>query len=221
MRSRSSDCSRSPFSSTFEMSPRASLPKRFFLSAADPVLVCSSPSRRRAKARCWASARGWSQKTSTASSSMPARISASVSGSRTRRRSIGPTSAAKCGWSFSKVSGIAAPSCREWDVRLLDDRVRRGEQARDHDLLAVDHRAHPRGDVVLPVVALVDGVVEALALGLVLEAANPDVHALVLLADEAAEDDNAHLDLEGDDLLLHALDPVLALPGTDVVLAEL
>src|SRR5262249_59100980 len=76
-------------------------------------------------------------------------------------------------------------------------------------------------DLVLPVVALVHGVVEPLALRLALEAADPDVDALVLLADEAAEDDHAHLDLERDDLLLHALDPVRLLPGADVVLAKL
>jgi hypothetical protein len=104
---------------------------------------------------------------------------------------------------------------------FLDDRVGRGHQARDLDLLAVDHRGHPRRDLVLPVVALVDGVVEALALRLALEAADPDVDALVLLADEAAEDDHAHLDLEGDDLLLHAFHPVVALARTDVVLPEL
>src|SRR2546427_1576648 len=104
---------------------------------------------------------------------------------------------------------------------LLDDRVRRRHEARDLDLLSVDQGRHLRRDLVLPVVALVDQVVEALALGLALETANPDVHALVFLADEAAEDDHAHLHLERDDLLLHAPDPLFALSGTDVVLPQL
>src|SRR5437867_12829855 len=104
---------------------------------------------------------------------------------------------------------------------LLDDRVRRGHDPRDLDLLAVDHARDPGRDLVLPVVALVDEVVEALALRLALEPADPDVHALVFLADEAAEDHHAHLHLERDDLLFHALDPLVALTGTDVVLPEL
>src|SRR4030095_7432533 len=83
---------------------------------------------------------------------------------------------------------------------LLDDRVRRRHQARDLDLLAVDQGRDPRRDLVLPVVALVDEVVETRALRLALEPAKPDVHALVFLADEAAEDHHAHLDLERDDL---------------------
>src|SRR2546425_5144833 len=104
---------------------------------------------------------------------------------------------------------------------LLDDRVRCGHDPRDLDLLAVDHARDPGRDLVLPVVALVDEVVEALALRLALEPADPDVHALVFLADEAAEDHHPHLDLERDDLLLHALDPLVTLTRTDVVLAQL
>src|SRR5262245_40819227 len=104
---------------------------------------------------------------------------------------------------------------------LLDHRVRRGDQARHLDQLAIDHGGNPRRDLVLPVVALVHGVVEALALLLVLEAADPHVDALVLLAHEAAENDHAHLHLERDDLLLHALDPVVTLSRVDVILPEL
>src|SRR5262249_61319617 len=51
--------------------------------------------------------------------------------------------------------------------------------------------------------------------------ANPYVYALYLLAYKAAQDDHAHLELERDDLLFHALDPLVALSGTDVVLPEL
>src|SRR5438034_8798102 len=105
-------------------------------------------------------------------------------------------------------------------TRLLDARVRRRQQAGDLDLLAVYHGRNPRRDLVLPVVALIDEIVEALALRLALEPADPDVDALVLLADEAAEDHHAHLHLERDDLLFHALDPLVALTGTDVVRSE-
>src|SRR5712692_1808529 len=104
---------------------------------------------------------------------------------------------------------------------LLDDRVGRRHEARDLDLLPVDHGRNLRGDLVLPVVALVNAVVESLALLLVLEPADPDVDALVFLADEAAEDHHPHLDLERDDLLLHAPDPLVTLPRTDVVLPQL
>src|SRR2546428_1901140 len=104
---------------------------------------------------------------------------------------------------------------------LLDDRVGRRHEARDLDLLPVDHGRNLRGDLVLPVVALVNEVVESLALLLVLEPADPDVDALVFLADEAAEDHHPHLDLERDDLLLHAPDPLVTLPRTDVVLPQL
>src|SRR5207249_9159038 len=107
------------------------------------------------------------------------------------------------------------------NATLLDDRARRRHQAGDLDLLAVDQGRDLRRDLVLPVVALVDQVVEPLALGLALESANPDVDALVFLADEAAEDDHAHLHLERDDLFFHALHPLLALAGTDVVLPQL
>src|SRR5260370_7405466 len=89
------------------------------------------------------------------------------------------------------------------------------------DLVRVDQGADPGRDLVLPVVALVDEVIQALALRLALEAPDPDVHALVLLADERAEDHHPHLDLERDDLLLHALHPRLLLPWTNHVLPHL
>src|SRR5262245_27059171 len=104
---------------------------------------------------------------------------------------------------------------------LLDHRMGSGHDPGDLDLLAVDQGGHLGRDLVLPVVALVHEVVEALALLLVLEATDPHVHALVLFTHETAEDDHAHLDLEGDDLLLHALDPLLALSRTNVVLPQL
>src|SRR5262245_37279390 len=53
---------------------------------------------------------------------------------------------------------------------LLDDGVRRRDQPRDLDLLAIDQARHLRRDLVLPVIALVHDVVEPFALGLALEA---------------------------------------------------
>ena len=72
IRRRSSDFMISPFSSRFEMSPSASLPSRFFWIALMPIFVWSSPSSRWAKSSCSASVNGWSRKTRTAYSSMPA-----------------------------------------------------------------------------------------------------------------------------------------------------
>src|SRR5437016_1246200 len=105
--------------------------------------------------------------------------------------------------------------------RSLNDRARRGHDTRDLDLLAIDQGRHLGRDLVLPVIALVDSVVEALALRLALESPDPHVDALVFLTHEAAKDDHAHLDLERDDLLLHALDPALALAWSNVILPEL
>ena len=89
------------------MSVSASLPRRFFWSARLPVFECSSPSRRWANASCSASVNGWSWKTSTPYSSMPARIGASVSAVVDWRRSIGLTSATKSGWSLRNVRAMA------------------------------------------------------------------------------------------------------------------
>src|SRR5262249_50612669 len=102
-----------------------------------------------------------------------------------------------------------------------DHGVRGGHDAGDLHLLTIQHGGNARGDLVLPVVALVNDVVEPLALRLALEATDPHVHAGILLAHEAAEDDHAHLHLEGNDFLLHALDPLLLLAGADAVLTEL
>src|SRR5206468_9736387 len=131
----------------------------------------------------------------------------------------------KFAWSdATKTTAHAISSGRpnRWSgTTLLDDRVRCRQNPCDLDLLAIDHGRDLRRDLLLPVVALVDEIVEALALGLALEAADPDVHAFVFLADEAAEDHHPHLDLERDDLLFHALHPLVALARMDVVLPEL
>src|SRR5439155_6650578 len=88
--------------------------------AALPSLVCRAPSRRWAKARCSSSVNGWSWNTRMACSSMPRRISASVSGSSTRRRSTGHTSATKCLCSRSKRSAITASGSRIYGYTALD-----------------------------------------------------------------------------------------------------
>src|SRR5215831_10005874 len=168
----------------------------------------------------------------TASARRPSARTRSATGSSASRRRLHATT-----WAPTRASSTAIARPIPWlapvtiatrsrsvsaeNATLLDDRVRRRHQARDLDLLAVDQARHLRRDLVLPVIALVDQVVQPLALGLALEPTQPDVDAFVFLADEAAEDDHAHLHLERNDLLLHALDPLLALPRTDVVLPEL
>src|SRR6476660_9237829 len=100
---------------------------------------------------------------------MPASAIASKSGRRS--------------WRWASVSAAAGASAPSRAARgSLDRRARCRGQARHLDLLAVDHLRNPRRDVVLPVVALVDRVVEPLALRLALEAADPHVHRRVLLA---------------------------------------
>src|SRR5262245_30253348 len=136
----------------------------------------------------------------------------------------GPTPSTPSSWPPPARVSRQAPRRCAWRAprpRLLDDGVGRRDDARYLGLLTVDEGRNPRRDLILPVIALVNGVVKPLALHLALEAADPHVDAGILLAHEAAEDDHAHLDLEGDDLLFHALDPCRLLPGTDVILPKL
>ena len=69
---------------------------------------------------------------------------------------------------------------------------------------AVDQLADFGGDRGLQEVGLVDGRVEFFALGLALEAADPDVDRVVRFAPKAAGDHHALADLEGYDLAFHA-----------------
>src|SRR6267378_7389530 len=184
------------------------------------------------RATAWSTWRASPTSQATASARRPSARTAVTTGSSASARRLQTTT---CAPTRASSTAIARPipwlapvtiATRSRSVSaekptLLDDRVRRRHQARDLDLLAVDQRRHPRRNLVLPVVALVDQVVKPLALGLTLEPPDPDVHALVFLADEAAEDDHAHLHLERDDLLLHAFDPLRSLTGTDVVLPQL
>src|SRR5687768_1173591 len=171
---------------------------------------------------------------STASARRPAARTPSATGSSAPGRRLHTTTSAPTPASSSAIDRpmpwlapvtMATRSRRVSAAKpirvLLNDRVRGGDDAGDLDLLAVDEGGHSGRDLVLPVVALVDGVVEALALAFALEAAEPHVDARVVLAHEAAEDHHPHLDLERDDLLLHALDPLLLHARTHVVLAQL
>src|SRR5215469_4270600 len=105
-------------------------------------------------------------------------------------------------------------------AKLSQHRFRGWDDAGDDHLFAVEAIGNARRDLGLPVVGVVDRLVERLALGLVLEAADPDIFAVVGLAAEAAADHHALRDLKGDDLLLHDLDPFVHLAGAHVVLAQ-
>src|SRR2546428_1937797 len=180
----------------------------------------------------WSTWRASPTSQTTASARRPSARTASATGSSASGRRLQATT-----WAPTLASSTAIARPIPWlapvtiatrsrsvsaeNPTLLDDRVRRRHQARDLDLLAVDQGRNLRGDLVLPVVALIDEVVETLALLLALEPADPDVDVLVFLAAELAQDHHAHLDLERDDLLLHALDPLVALTGANVVLPEL
>ena len=90
----------------------------------------------------------------------------------------------------------------------------------DLDLFTVHQLADPWPDPTLPVIAVVDGGVQPLPLGLTLEAAHPDVHRVVALAAEAGGDDHALRHLERDDLGFHQFQPGGHHPGADRILAE-
>src|SRR5690242_14033413 len=91
----------------------------------------------------------------------------------------------------------------------------------DLDLLELDQLADAWAQHVLPVVVPVERIVEANALLLAVESADPDVLVLVLLVDEAADDHDAFLELERNKLLFHEPDPGGALSGAGAVRAEL
>jgi hypothetical protein len=85
----------------------------------------------------------------------------------------------------------------------------------DLDLLTVDELAYAGREVGLPVLALVERLVETDALLLAVEAPHPDKLVLVLLAHEAADDHYSFGVQIRDDLLLEELDPSspLSRPG--------
>src|SRR5262245_60917948 len=97
-------------------------------------------------------------------------------------------------------------------------------QPRRHDALhvdlgAVDELADLWADYILPVIALIHGLVQSFALRLAFEATHPDVNAVVLLAPVAPGDHHAFAHLERDDLLLHAFEPGLHLTRSDHILS--
>src|SRR5438046_4858081 len=184
------------------------------------------------RATAWSTCAASPTSHATASARCPSARTASATPSSSGRRRLHTTT---CAPTFASSIATARPmpwlapvtiatrsrSVSGEKATLLDDRVRCRQNPCDLDLFAIDHGRDLRRDLLLPVVALVDEIVEALALGLALEAADPDVHAFVFLADEAAEDPHPHLDLDRDDLLFHALHPLVALARMDVVLPEL
>src|SRR5215216_2296452 len=83
---------------------------------------------------------------------------------------------------------VAPTSPTAIDDRSLDHGMRRRLDAAHHHLRSVHHLRDARPDRLLPVVALVDLLIEAVPLRVALEAAHPDVEVVLLLADEAADD---------------------------------
>src|SRR5215471_17044903 len=110
----------------------------------------------------------------------------------------------------SRALGVALPHRRF-----------RGRNDPRHDIgLALKNVRHPGPDFGLPVIGLVDRLVERLALRFALEAAQPHIDGRIGLAAEAAADDHALRDLERNDLLFHDLDPFVDLAGPNLVLAQ-
>src|SRR5215472_1035468 len=97
----------------------------------------------------------------------------------------------------------------------------RRNHPRYHHLLPIQHLRDARCDRVLPVVALVDSLVEPLAILLAFKSADPDVEVRVLFCDKAADDDHALRDLEGDEDLFHEPHPGVPLTTQYPVLPEL
>src|SRR6516165_12161595 len=115
----------------------------------------------------------------------------------------------------------ALTKSRAGSSAALPHRRFRGRNDPRHDhRRTVEMIRHARRDLGLPMVALVDCLVERLTLGFAFEPAQPDIDRIVRLAAEAAADDHALGDLERDDLLLHDLDPFVHLAGANLVLAQ-
>src|SRR6202022_1171492 len=108
------------------------------------------------------------------------------------RRPWPPPAAAAAPWlRRSRALGIALP---HRGLRCRDD-------ARHDHGGTVETTRHARRYFGLPVIGLVNRLVERLALGFALEAAQPYIGGIVGLAPEAAADDHALGDLEWDYLL--------------------
>src|SRR6202011_1716615 len=109
---------------------------------------------------------------------------------------------------------------RALGIALPHRRFRRRNDPRHDYGLAVETVRHPRRDLGLPMISLVNRLIERLALAFALEATQPNIDGWVGLAAEGAADDHALGDLERDDLLFHDLDPFIDLAGPNLVLAQ-
>src|SRR6478736_10508214 len=107
-----------------------------------------------------------------------------------------------------------------FNLELLRCRSSRWHKTLHVHRRAIDQLTNLWGNDVLPVLALIDGFVQPLALCLIFEPARPDVDAVVLLAAVASGNHHSFRHLEGNDLLLHALEPGLHLARADRVLSE-
>ena len=95
----------------------------------------------------------------------------------------------------------------------MNDRCRRRLDSGNYNLVPVQHSRDLGGDVVHPMVALIDGFVNAFALAFAFKPAYPDVQVLLQLSHKAAHDYHAFRDLEGDNDIFHEPDPVVPLAG--------
>src|SRR5919109_1337478 len=116
----------------------------------------------------------------------------------------------------------AYPARCQWsrEIELMDHGFGGGFDAADFDRVAVDQHGDLRGDDALPMIALINGVIQPFPLFLAVEAADPDVQILLILADEASDNDHAFRHLEGDNLLFHELHPLLALSWSHPILPQ-
>jgi hypothetical protein len=93
-------------------------------------------------------------------------------------------------------------------------------EARYHDFTPVEQFTDAGRNLVFPPVALIDRLIELLAVFLALETANPDVKVVLLFADETPDDHHPFGNLEGKDCLLHILNPVVTLAGLGAILTK-
>jgi hypothetical protein len=76
------------------------------------------------------------------------------------------------------------------------------------------------GDDILPVVAFIDGVVQALPFCLAFEATNPDAEFLLFLANEAADDHHTSGNLGWNEFFFHEFYPLLPLSRSRAILPQ-
>src|SRR5262245_64348937 len=101
---------------------------------------------------------------------------------------------------------------------LLDDRLGGRLHTRHFNLFAEEHVRHLGGNVVLPMITLVNGLIQSFPLFLTFKATDPDIEIVFFLPHKAPENDHAFRDLERNDLLFHELDPFFTLPRLRTIL---